>query len=60
MGQIYSSAQLTIVAAAGADPTYGLPGVSRNRQRLDMYETVGRISFVLHPEWVIDTIYSSV
>jgi hypothetical protein len=28
MGDIYSTAQLTIIATAGGDPTYGLPGVS--------------------------------
>jgi hypothetical protein len=56
MGQIFSSAQLTIVAAAGADPTYALPGVSRHRLSPGMYETVGRMSFVFHPEWVIITI----
>ncbi|ORY17831.1 heterokaryon incompatibility protein-domain-containing protein [Clohesyomyces aquaticus] len=32
MGHIYSSAQLTLVAAAGSDPTYGLPGVSLRSQ----------------------------
>ena len=32
MTEIYGSAQATIVAAAGSDPTYGLPGVSRTRR----------------------------
>ena len=27
MGEIYSAAQITLVAAAGSDPSYGLPGV---------------------------------
>ncbi|KAK7946407.1 uncharacterized protein PG986_010728 [Apiospora aurea] len=31
MGQIYEQAALTILAAAGTDPSYGLPGVSRPR-----------------------------
>jgi hypothetical protein len=31
MGSIYSSAQLTIVASAGEDSSYGLPGVSVER-----------------------------
>lgn len=31
MGEIYSESQLTIIAAAGKDSTYGLPGVSRPR-----------------------------
>ncbi|KAF3002920.1 hypothetical protein E8E13_002872 [Curvularia kusanoi] len=29
MGAIYSRAEITIIAAAGEDPTYGLPGISR-------------------------------
>jgi hypothetical protein len=32
MGEIYSSARLTIVAAAGDSPKYGLPGISHARQ----------------------------
>ncbi|KAJ8107554.1 hypothetical protein OPT61_g8785 [Boeremia exigua] len=28
MGDIYATAELTIIAAIGSDPTYGLPGVS--------------------------------
>lgn len=31
MGSVYKNAALTIVAAAGTDETYGLPGVSRKR-----------------------------
>ncbi|KAK8102993.1 Heterokaryon incompatibility protein (HET)-containing protein [Apiospora sp. TS-2023a] len=31
MGQVYYQASLTIIAAAGTDPSYGLPGVSRAR-----------------------------
>jgi hypothetical protein len=42
MGQIYASAQLTIVAAAGADPFYGLVGISRDREILPAQEPVGR------------------
>jgi hypothetical protein len=41
MGQIYASAQLTIVAAAGADPSYGLVGISRDREILPAQEPVG-------------------
>ncbi|KAK4675212.1 hypothetical protein QC764_500240 [Podospora pseudoanserina] len=32
MAEIYGSAQATIVAAAGSDPTYGLPGVSKTQR----------------------------
>jgi len=33
MEKIYGSAQLTIIAVAGSDPSYGLPGVTRPRHR---------------------------
>jgi len=41
MGQIYASAQLTIVAAAGVDPSYGLVGMSRDRTVSSAREPVG-------------------
>jgi hypothetical protein len=31
MGSIYRNSEFTIIAAAGSDPFYGLPGVSRSR-----------------------------
>ncbi|PQE09993.1 hypothetical protein CJF31_00003918 [Rutstroemia sp. NJR-2017a BVV2] len=31
MGSIYKNSEFTIIAAAGSDPCYGLPGVSRSR-----------------------------
>jgi hypothetical protein len=40
MGTIYSSAQVTIVAAAGSNPSFGLPGISRARRLLDTCEPV--------------------
>lgn len=30
MGAIYATAEMTLIAAAGDDPAYGLPGISRN------------------------------
>lgn len=33
MGSIYENAEITIIAAAGKDPSYGLPGISRSRQQ---------------------------
>ncbi|KAI1387638.1 uncharacterized protein F4822DRAFT_289211 [Hypoxylon trugodes] len=33
MGSIYSHAEFTIIAAAGKDATYGLPGISRPRRQ---------------------------
>jgi hypothetical protein len=43
MGDIYAAAQITLVAAAGSDPTYGLPGVlprSRRQQKCEMIEAI--------------------
>jgi hypothetical protein len=40
MGAIYSSAQLTIIAAAGLNSSYGLPGISRARAVVDRHEPV--------------------
>ncbi|KAI1383102.1 HET-domain-containing protein [Hypoxylon trugodes] len=34
MGRIYNQASLTIIAAAGSDPDYGLSGVSRERDEI--------------------------
>ncbi|PVH77437.1 HET-domain-containing protein [Cadophora sp. DSE1049] len=33
MGSIYRNSQLTIIAAAGHDPSYGLPGVGKQHRR---------------------------
>jgi hypothetical protein len=47
MGHIYASAHLTIIAAAGNDPTYGLPGVTKPRQVNEtMTEQVGPVTLV--------------
>lgn len=47
MGQIYASAHLTIIAAAGTDPTHGLPGVSQPRQVSEATtEQVGPVTLV--------------
>lgn len=47
MGQIYASAHLTIIAAVGTDPTYGLPGVSRPREHPgNRTEQVGPVTLV--------------
>lgn len=40
-----NGAELTIIAASGSDPTYGLPGVSRSRQSLPTLN-VGNHTFV--------------
>jgi hypothetical protein len=47
MGQIYASAHLTIIAASGTDPTYGLPGVTKPREVTEaMTEQVGPVTLV--------------
>jgi hypothetical protein len=44
MGDIYSEAHLTIIAAAGDGPSYGLPGVSpRFRMPLEKHESLGAL-----------------
>jgi len=42
MTQIYGNAVATVAAAAGMDPTHGLPGVSANRPRTFGRQYVGR------------------
>lgn len=46
MDNIYQGAYLTIVAAAGKDSTYGLPGVSRRPRREQLYVNTGSYSLV--------------
>ena len=60
MGDIYSSAELTIVAAAGANSSYGLPGVGRDREHIGHDVTVGRLRFVTTYEWDLSEIHDSV
>ena len=43
MGDIYAAAQLTIIAAAGDDPTYGLPGVLSRPRLVPKAEKIGTI-----------------
>ncbi|KAI1087865.1 HET-domain-containing protein [Rostrohypoxylon terebratum] len=40
MGSIYYNASLTIIAAAGDDPRYGLPGVSQRRKEVPPTATI--------------------
>jgi hypothetical protein len=51
MGLIYSSAQITLVAAFGSDANAGLPGVTRCRQRreLIMHAVTDRSRLVIQP-----------
>lgn len=42
MGLIYKHAQVTIIAAAGNDPTHGLPGISSNRPKRTALTNIGQ------------------
>ena len=47
MGDIYSAAQLTIVACAGDDPNYGLPGIHAGTRKFPwLHEQVGHIHII--------------
>jgi len=61
MGDIYSSAELTLIAAAGANSAYGLPGVGRDSVHLGHDDvTVGCLRFVTSYEWDMTEINHSV
>ncbi|RTE70627.1 hypothetical protein BHE90_014977 [Fusarium euwallaceae] len=62
MAKIYGSAQLTIVAVAGSDPSYGLPGVSRSRRPCQPHVRVRNrtITWAFSLKSVQDDILSSV
>ncbi|KAH6876098.1 hypothetical protein BKA58DRAFT_381025 [Alternaria rosae] len=41
MGDIYAAAQVTLIAAAGSDPDFGLPGVSTSSRAIPQSERIG-------------------
>ncbi|KAI8959634.1 HET-domain-containing protein [Daldinia sp. FL1419] len=45
MGNIYANSEITIIATAGKDATYGLPGISRSRKKQAM-EVVNNVVFL--------------
>lgn len=47
MGAIYAAAQLTIVAAAGSEPSAGLPGVTKARSSRTV-EHLGKLTLIPH------------
>jgi len=59
MGAIYSAAALTLIASAGNDPNYGLPGVTIERPSLGAFEHVGATTLMLQPNAGVDEIYHS-
>lgn len=46
MDLIYQNSELTLVAAAGKDPSYGLPGVSSRARSLQASGAFGGLRFV--------------
>lgn len=50
MDVIYSNAEVTIIAAAGQDESYGLSGVGRNRPRTRMEAHIGDFAVVWAPK----------
>uniref|UniRef100_L2FIJ3 Tol protein n=1 Tax=Colletotrichum fructicola (strain Nara gc5) TaxID=1213859 RepID=L2FIJ3_COLFN len=59
MDSIYHNAELTIIAAAGSDPTYGLPGISHSRPRKPpptvTIKDIHIISTLRHPQVAIQS-----
>ena len=50
MDKIYAAAKVTIIAAAGSDPNYGLPGVSSTPREIDPFLVdIDQTSFVALP-----------
>jgi hypothetical protein len=49
MDEIYAAAQVTLVAAAGSDPSYGLPGVSSQSRPVPKSEKIGDLWLTLLP-----------
>ncbi|KAH7068134.1 heterokaryon incompatibility protein-domain-containing protein [Paraphoma chrysanthemicola] len=49
MGAIYSAAEVTIIAAAGMDPSSGLAGISRDRKEFGTIESVSGLHLALFP-----------
>ena len=56
MSTIYRGAQITIIAAAGQDPTHGLPGVEPDRRSpaQSYHEAVGSVCLSALPRRILD------
>lgn len=59
MGSIYHNADVTIIAAAGPDPSYGLPGVEATPRRSQMREDIGGQTLIAFPDVPQDLIQKS-
>lgn len=56
MDRIYEGAEVTLVAAAGSDPNYGLPGVSKRLRVRQPHASIGKyrlVSTMSDPETII-------
>ncbi|CAI9627456.1 unnamed protein product [Alternaria burnsii] len=59
MDLIYTSAMLTLIAAAGNDPSYGLPGISNARKLRYLETAIGNVSISFTPKAVYDAVADS-
>jgi hypothetical protein len=62
MDVIYQNAELTIIAAIGKDPTYGLPGVSlrkRKAQHLTTCSKIGKHFLISTQSWLKEVVHES-
>ncbi|KAF3811753.1 hypothetical protein GCG54_00014504 [Colletotrichum gloeosporioides] len=58
MDSIYHNAELTIIAAAGSDPTYGLPGIGNKHRQPHptlVIRDINIVSTLRHPEKAIQS-----
>jgi hypothetical protein len=60
MGFIYAAADVVIIAAAGVDPSRGLPGVSQDRANTAEYVSLGASALVNHQVHAVSSIQNSV
>jgi hypothetical protein len=59
MGAIYSSAQITLIAAAGRDATYGLPGISKTFRYPEVCPVTESLCLVSAPRSVTHSVCAS-
>ena len=50
MGSIYRNAAVTIIAASGSDPGYGLPGVGPTPRKCQLQQRIGDRTFIAFPQ----------
>lgn len=52
MGAVYAGAVMTIIACAGDDPTFGLPGISSNIDRTIIWSSVQAAGYIGLSTWI--------